>query len=61
MFDDKEKIKFFAEGIRNIGVALIVGGMLAYATTDKSLESVVTVLSGFIAFVASVKLLENFK
>jgi hypothetical protein len=59
VFTAKDKVKFVAEGISNTGVALLVGGMIGFATTDHTLESIVTALSGLAIFVGSAKLLEG--
>ena len=59
MFDEKEKIKFLAEGIRNIASGLIIAGFVALATTPYMLAASVIAIAGCFAFSTAYLLVRN--
>ena len=50
MFDEKEKIKFLAEGIRNISSGLIIAGFVALATTPFMMAAGIIAIAGCVTF-----------
>lgn len=59
MFEEKEKIKFLAEGIRNIAGGLIISGFVALATTPYMLTAGVIAIAGCVAFSTAYLLIRN--
>ncbi|MEY4504981.1 MAG: hypothetical protein RL154_1278 [Pseudomonadota bacterium] len=59
MFDEKDRIKYLSEGIRNIGVALVAGSMVAYITEHGIASSIVLLLYGLLNFSFGYSLLKD--
>lgn len=60
MFDEKEKIRYLSDGIRNIGIAFIAGGCIAAATQEGQLVIDILLISvGIVEFIIGYLLLKD--
>jgi hypothetical protein len=59
MFEQKDRIRYISEGMRNIGVAQIAGAMIAYSTGHTELFSSILFTHGFLDFYFGYLLLKD--
>jgi hypothetical protein len=59
MFDDKEKHKFYAELLRNLGTAVLAGAYISLITNQAVLDCALIAFNGFVLIGASSLIIEG--
>jgi hypothetical protein len=58
MFDKKDKTKFYAELLRNLGTALVAGAYITLKSGDNAIYNALIALSGILTIIAGALIME---